>query len=186
MLGDTKLIAPLLKWLDRVKPRQVIWDPVFASSSGGKLISAGKWNRTLENLLRRTTIWTPNIPEAEWILNRPIKNITDMESAISALHNLLHDHLPVARGFSPALGPKGRESRWILLKGGHLPKKTKHVLDLLTDGKKIHRFKAKRRPKNPRGTGCTLASALLAYLFQGWPLPRSVAMARSYLKSAKF
>jgi hydroxymethylpyrimidine/phosphomethylpyrimidine kinase len=176
MIGNTGLIGPLVAWLDRVKPRHVIWDPVFQSSSGGKLISAKEWNRDLEKLLRRVTVWTPNIPEAQWILDRPIHNIMDMESAISDLHA----HFPVA---SPL---RGAAQRWILLKGGHLPQKQKRVVDLLSDGKKIRRFSGKRLKKNPRGTGCTLASALLAYLAQGKPPTDAVRLARRLLFSTKF
>jgi hydroxymethylpyrimidine/phosphomethylpyrimidine kinase len=197
MVGDTRLIAPLVQWLDRVKPHHVLWDPVFQSSSGGRLISAKKWNGELGKLLARTTLFTPNIPEAEWILGRSITNIIDMESAIIDLH----DHLPVVSsslapphgGVRGVLRPlprsrqaKDQKSHWVLLKGGHLPPKQKQIVDLLSDGKKIYRFSAKRRKKNPRGTGCTLGSALLANLATGCSVPDAVEAARCLLFSKKF
>ena len=171
MIGDTRFITPLVQWLDRVKPRHVLWDPVFASSSGGKLLTAKKWNGSLAKLLRRTTVWTPNLPEAQWILGRrPIQSVADMESALLDLFKL----------FPATARP------WILLKGGHLPAKEKQIIDLLSDGKKIHRFAIKRRKKNPRGTGCTLGSALLAHLSQGLPLPLAFHHARRFLFREKF
>lgn len=169
MLGDTRLIPPLVQWLDRVQPRHVLWDPVFESTSGGKLISAKKWNGGLKNLLHRTTLWTPNIPEAEWVLGRSITHTIDMEGAAEELWKM---------------GKK--QDCWVLLKGGHLPRKQKWIVDLLYDGKKIRRFSGKRLKKNPRGTGCTLGSALLSYLVQNRPITQALKQARAYLKLSKF
>lgn len=169
MIGDTRLIDPLVQWLDRIKPRQVIWDPVFQSSSGGKLISAKSWNRPLETLLSRVTLWTPNIPEAEWILGPSVKSVREMEAALRRLH---------------ALNPN--RYHWTLLKGGHLPKKEKRIHDLLTHGTKIYRYACPRLAKHPRGTGCFLASAWLGFLARNNPPIKAFSLARNRLKKSKF
>jgi len=168
MLGDTRLIPPLVQWIDRVRPRHVIWDPVLQSSSGGKLISASRWNQTLEKLLARTHVLTPNLPEAEWILSRSLSSLPDMEDAA---YQLLE------------MGKK--RGRAVLLKGGHL-KKGKRVVDFLARTQGVQWFSADRSRKHPRGTGCTLASALLGYLARGERLEKAVGLARSYVRRLLF
>lgn len=168
MLGDLQILPILLRWLKKVKPREVVWDPVLNSSSGGKLISTSKWNTSLKRLSEQTTLWTPNLPEAEWILGMNLNSLTKMEQAARDLF---------------ALGKtKGRA---VLLKGGHFARGAQ-VTDVLADGSGIAKFHTPRRPRNPRGTGCTLASALLAYLAQGCSKREAVRKARSLVRRRLF
>lgn len=168
MLGDLQILPILLRWLKKVKPREVVWDPVISSSSGGKLISTSKWNASLQKLSEQTTLWTPNLPEAEWILGTRINSLTKMEKAARDLF---------------AIGKtKGRA---VLLKGGHLPGDSK-VTDVLADGSGIAKFHSLRRPQDPRGSGCTLATALLAYLAQGSSKREAARKARSLVRRRLF
>ena len=51
--------------------------------------------------------------------------------------------------------------RWVLIKGGHLPRRD--AVDLLTDGTEEHWLRAPRHDnRHTHGTGCTLASAIAA------------------------
>jgi len=74
-------------------------------------------------------------------------------------------------------------ARNVLVKGGHLPEGT--ALDILFDGSAFVRFTVPRiLTKNSHGTGCTLASAIAAFLAQGEPLPCAVARAKEYVTLA--
>jgi hydroxymethylpyrimidine kinase/phosphomethylpyrimidine kinase len=168
MLGDLQVLPILLRWLKKVKPREVVWDPVLNSSSGGKLISSSKWNASLKGLSEQTTLWTPNLPEAEWILGTPLNSLIKMEQAAQDLY---------------ALGK--RNGRAVLLKGGHLSRGSQ-VTDILADRSGVAKFHSVRRRRNPRGTGCTLASALLAYLAQGSSKREAVSKARSWVRRRLF
>jgi hydroxymethylpyrimidine/phosphomethylpyrimidine kinase len=71
-----------------------------------------------------------------------------------------------------------------LLKGGHLPGET--VIDLLvTHAGDEFWMKAPRiHSPNTHGTGCTLSSAMAAYLALGASLSDAVQSARAYVRAA--
>jgi hydroxymethylpyrimidine/phosphomethylpyrimidine kinase len=76
------------------------------------------------------------------------------------------------------LGPRA-----VLLKGGHLPGPV--VTDLLATGDGIEAMSAPRiDTPHTHGTGCTLASAVAAFLAQGFGLKRAVQRARGYVRRA--
>jgi hydroxymethylpyrimidine/phosphomethylpyrimidine kinase len=76
-----------------------------------------------------------------------------------------------------ALGP-----RWALVKGGHL---AGDAVDLLTDGDTVIELSAPRlNNAHTHGTGCTLASAIAAYLALGRSVPDAVRGAKDYVTGA--
>jgi hydroxymethylpyrimidine/phosphomethylpyrimidine kinase len=78
-----------------------------------------------------------------------------------------------------ALGP-----RWVLIKGGHLAP-GEDARDLLSDGETIVELRARRLPvRHTRGTGCTLASALAAFLAHGLDVPAAARAAKAYVTGA--
>jgi hydroxymethylpyrimidine/phosphomethylpyrimidine kinase len=72
----------------------------------------------------------------------------------------------------------------VLLKGGHLP--GDQVVDLLaTPAQPWLRLRSARiASRNVHGTGCTLSSAIAAYLARGLALPQAVERARAYILEA--
>ena len=77
-----------------------------------------------------------------------------------------------------ALGP-----RWVLLKGGHL--EGSESVDLLDDGRQRLRLAAPRvATTNTHGTGCTLSSAIAAWLARGLEVPEAVRRAKDYVTAA--
>jgi hydroxymethylpyrimidine/phosphomethylpyrimidine kinase len=72
----------------------------------------------------------------------------------------------------------------VLLKGGHLAGDL--VCDLLAmKGAAMHWMRAPRiQTANTHGTGCTLSSAIAAYLALGATLPEAVESARAYVRAA--
>ena len=106
---------------------------------------------------------TPNIPEAETLLGRPIGSLDDMKEAAREL-----------AGF----GPRG-----VLVKGGHMT--GPELIDVLHDGQTCHTFAAARIATNhTHGTGCTMASAIAAGLAAGLSLFAAVERAQAYVLEA--
>jgi hydroxymethylpyrimidine/phosphomethylpyrimidine kinase len=63
----------------------------------------------------------------------------------------------------------------VLVKGGH---RGGDPLDLLVEGRRVTRFRGRRRPGTARGTGCRLASAIAGLLARGAPLEEAVRGAK--------
>ena len=141
----------------------VVLDPVMVAKGGAPLLRADAVERLRETLLPRATVLTPNIPEAETLAGRSIRDRGDMEAAGRALL---------------AQGPDA-----VLVKGGHLSGDVVYDALVSADGTRI--FESPRiDTSNTHGTGCTLASAIATGLAQGMGLADSVARARAYVIEA--
>lgn len=143
----------------------VVLDPVMKSTSGSSLLDGATGDDIME-LMRSVTLVTPNIPEAEKFTGMTINDVGTMIAAARALH---------------AMG-----CRNVLLKGGHLP--ADHVSDVLVmEGQPPVIFETgKVATRNLHGTGCTLSSAIAAFLCYGQPLAKAVENAECYVKKAIF
>ena len=76
-----------------------------------------------------------------------------------------------------------RGANAVLVKGGHLEGRTSD--DLLFDGASYRLFSVPRvATRNTHGTGCTLSSAIAAYLAQGHELGEAIGAAKTYLTGA--
>lgn len=161
MLASASIIEAVADALARHQPTHVVVDPVMVATSGARLLEADALEAMRERLLPIATLLTPNIPEAELLLDQDI----DSESAEAAVVELL--------GFGcPA----------VLLKGGHLADGP--MIDRLQDGDALHEFEHERLEVDGHGTGCTLASAIAANLALGLPLPDACGEAIDYVHEA--
>ena len=149
---------------DSLPPRgqvPLVLDPVLAASSGAALLDAAGRDALRELLLARTTILTPNIPEAAALLDQPLAR-TDAE-LVSQGRALL------------ALGPEA-----VLLKGGHGTGLEATDLLLQSDAAP-RRLSAPRLSTTRRGTGCSLATALAAALAAGLDVSEACARAKQHV-----
>ena len=161
MLKDAEIIAAVAEELPAGVP--IVVDPVMVAKGGAALLDLRAIDALKQLLLPRTSVLTPNLPEAEALLGRTIDDLDGMKRAAEALLRL---------------GPAA-----ILLKGGHLPGDTVH--DVLIDGGGIRVFSAPRLvSRHTHGTGCTLASALATGLGAGRALDDAVQRARDYVREA--
>ncbi len=133
-------------------PRVV--DPVFASSSGARLLEKKAVPRFLGAFAGKADLVTPNLAEAAALAGRPVTTGPEMREA--ALRIFERSGIPC------------------LLKGGHLPG---GPVDLLYDGKSFREFRNRRVDKSVHGTGCFLSSAVLAYLADGRGLEEACGLA---------
>ena len=163
MLHSPKVISSVLKALNLINIKKIILDPVMVAKGGAKLIDTSAVQLLKLKLIKKVSLITPNIPEAE-ILTKT--KISDKEDMIYAANKLL------------ALGAKN-----VLIKGGHL--RDKNVRDIFINKKDIKIFNSRRyKTKNTHGTGCTLSSAVTTFMSCGKPVKRSCELGIKYVNSA--
>ena len=100
MLYNKAAIQVVAAALDQYRPKWIIVDPVMISTSGSKLLQDDAIEAMVDLLFPRTTLITPNIPEAEFLTGIQIHSIKDMDEAAQLLF------------------AKGCQA--VLIKGGHL------------------------------------------------------------------
>ena len=163
MLQSIKVINAVIKALDYIKIKKIVLDPVMVAKGGAKLINDKAIKSLKLKLIKRVTLITPNIPEAEILTKTKIRNKEDM---IFAANRLLE------------FG-----ARNVLIKGGHLD--SKFVLDIFVNKSEIEIFSSHRyKTNNTHGTGCTLSSAVTTFLSCGKPLKKSCELGIKYVSSA--
>lgn len=139
-------------------------DPVLATSGGHSLIDDAARAALIAELSPRAHVLTPNLDEADALLSRE-------------------------RGFARARPREAARAlldlgaRAVLLKGGHAGAAT--VVDLWLDASGERELALPRvATRNERGTGCTLASALAAFLARGLPGPAAAWEAKRFVHAA--
>ena len=166
MLSDEAVIDEVAAALQKYAPRFVVLDPVMVAKSGDRLLPENCVEALKQKLLPLATVLTPNLPEAAALVG------TEEIQEASQMQALADKLLPFMK-----------KGSWLLLKGGHL--KGTEVPDWLTNGTETHVFNAARiETKNTHGTGCTLSSAIAAFLAQGYPLREAVEQAETYVHEA--
>ena len=162
MLANRAIINEVANVIAERRFPIVVVDPVMVAKSGARLLDPEAERAYLDRLLPLTTVLTPNLPEAEALLSRPVKSIDDMKDAATALSRL---------------GPRA-----VLVKGGHLEG---DPTDILWDGSTLHVIGGTRiATKNTHGTGCTYSAAITARLSYGHDIETCVRGARKYLTKA--
>ena len=163
MLHSSKVIECVIKSLDYIKIKKIILDPVMVAKGGAKLIDDKAIKTLRDKLIKRVTLITPNIPEAEILTKTKIKSKEDM---IFAANRLIESG-----------------ARNVLIKGGHLDSKV--VQDIFVNKSEIKIFNSKRhKTKNTHGTGCTLSSAITTFLSCGKPIMKACELGIMYVNSA--
>lgn len=164
MLHTPAIISALAEKLpERKILLPAVMDPVMVAKGGAALLEREAIRFFCQQLLPQAYLLTPNIPEAERLLDRAIRSEAEMDQAARDLH---------------ALGAAN-----VLVKGGHLS--GRQSVDVLFDGNQCHTFSSERFfTSNTHGTGCSYASAIAAYLAQGEPLLQAVKKAKRYISEA--
>ena len=143
----------------------LVLDPVMVATSGDRLLDADAVDALVDRLFPLATLITPNLKEG---------------AALTGLHATSPEEmLPMAE----TLCARGAPS--VFLKGGHLP--THHdACDLLVSPHHEPLWMTKPRINTPNthGTGCTLSSAIAAFLARGVSLTASCIQAKDYLHQA--
>ena len=78
MLHSSKVIEHVIQSLNKIKIKKIVLDPVMVAKGGAKLIDNSAIDLIRIKLIKRVTLITPNIPEAEILTGLKIKNKDDM------------------------------------------------------------------------------------------------------------
>lgn len=164
MLGTADVVITVADALRRHRVRRLVVDPVMVSKSGHHLLAPEAVTALRLEILPLAEIITPNLPEAEVLLNcAPLRTLADMRRAARDLH---------------ALGP-----RIVMLKGGHLD--GDESTDVIFNGAtQIELPAARIATKNTHGTGCTLSAAIAALLPRHADPLDAIRAAKDYLTAA--
>ena len=161
MLGNRGNAVVIGEFLDAHKFAHVILDPVMKSSSGTELLDAGGVKYVATELMKRASVFTPNVPEAEVLTGLEIKDVSAMEAAARKLVEM------------------GAQA--VIVKGGH----RERAVDVVFDGSELVQLGGDRvKTENMHGTGCTFASALTAQLAAGRGLIEAATLAKAYVTKA--
>ena len=150
MLGSAAIAAAVAKRL-AAETAPIVLDPVLAASSGAVLTDRACRDAMIEMVFPQTHLLTPNLQEAAALTSLPHTEAAIPQQAEALL----------------ALGP-----RHVLIKGGH-GGGDEAVDHLFSNSGQAVRFSAPRRHGSPRGTGCTMATAIAGFLAAGQDLQQA-------------
>lgn len=164
MVHTSKLVETIVNTLNKYPKIPIVFDPVMVATSGHRLIEDETINTIVEKLFPLADIITPNMDEASILAGIEVKTLEDMRVA----------------------GKKILQSgcRNILLKGGHQESPTVTSIFFGDNGQKYSFETEKFITNNTHGSGCTLSSAIAAYIARGEELYQSVELAQNYVFEA--
>jgi hydroxymethylpyrimidine/phosphomethylpyrimidine kinase len=163
MLANRGIVAAVAGVVRRHALPHLVVDPVMVAKGGARLLDADAEKAYVEHLFALTEVLTPNLPEAEVLLGRPVRTREAMREAARALR---------------AQGP-----RVVVVKGGHLP--GGEAVDVFYDGERLEELAAPRiDTRHTHGTGCTYSAAVAARLALGEAPLAAVRGAKDYLTEA--
>lgn len=165
MTVNTAIIQVIVDILYHYRPPFVVLDPIIASTSGHRLIEEESIDYLKKHLFPLCSLITPNLPETQLLTSTT--STTSFQEVLDAGTLLLETGC-----------------QHVLIKGGHHAG-TKDSTDILLSAKGHQVFTAPRiESSNTHGTGCTLSSAIAAYVGLGFSLPDAISQAKTYLTEA--
>ena len=163
MLGSADIVEIVADCIDKRQLRNYVLDPVMVATSGDRLLDRNAEELIARRLAPLAFLVTPNLNEAEILVDAEVRTPDQMERAARAL---------VAMG-----------ARAALVKGGHLTGAT--LVDVLVHDGSARRFTHERiDTTSTHGTGCTLSAAVTAGLALGRPLEQAVTDALDFVHRA--
>jgi len=151
MLGSASVAESICEALANYSG-EIIYDPVFISSSGQELIEASGYNAIRSLLLPICTVLTPNAPELSLLAEKQCSTRSRLhKAAVELLQN--HEKL-----------------RSVIITGGHFEPEKEMITDrmfkspakdLQADCEEISH--ARIASRNTHGTGCTFSAAFTAF-----------------------
>ncbi len=155
MLGSREIVDTVAERIARHRLTTYVLDPVMVATSGDRLLDREAERLIARRLAPLALLVTPNLNEAEILVDAEVRTPDQMEQAGRAL---------------VALG-----ARAALVKGGHLADRAT-LVDVLVQDSSVRRFTHERiDTTSTHGTGCTLSAAITAGLALGRSLEQAVA-----------
>jgi hydroxymethylpyrimidine/phosphomethylpyrimidine kinase len=162
MLANRANAMVVAEFLDKYKFTHVVLDPVSRPTAGdAELLDASGLKFVRDELLKRASVITPNMPEAEFLTGMDVKDLNAMKLAGVKLIEM--------------------GARNVIVTGGHLDK----PIDVLCDGNEVETFGGDHvKSPNTHGSGCTFSSAIAAQLALGQQLRDAVILSKAYVTKA--
>lgn len=160
VLGSAANVEAVARAIEKFPRLPVVLDPVLSSGRGDALADAATVDALRARLLPLITVLTPNSLEARRLTG---EDGATLEACATRLVEMGCKHVLVTGTHEPGVqvvntlygaGGKPRENRWPRLPGGY------------------------------HGSGCTLASALAAFLARGLPVTEAAREAQAYTWNA--
>ena len=162
MLSSAEIIEAVADAISVHAITQLVVDPVMVAKGGAKLLRDDAIAALRARLLPLALVITPNLPEAEVLLDRRIAGLEDRRSAARQLREL---------------GP-----RVVIVKGGHAEG---DATDVYFDGSQIVELPALRvDTQSTHGSGCAFSAAIAAGLAKGLDPLSATRAAKEFITHA--
>ncbi len=165
MLYSAELVETVADLLKSHHAERIVLDPVMLAQSGDRLLQDEAVDAIKKYLMPLADIVTPNLPEAEILVGYKIRDTADIQKAVR----------DIAR----------YKSRNVLLKGGHIAgNDCEDFLYVPREDRMLAFAQNRIETRNNHGTGCTLSSAIAAFLAKGEGIEDAVRKAKAYITKA--
>ncbi|WP_243890157.1 thiamine phosphate synthase [Shewanella algae] len=181
LLANQAQLQQLCDWLARHLPDvPLVVDPVMVASCGdalSKSTATGAARLDYRPLAALSTVLTPNIHELALLSHSDIHDFPSWEDAATCLANELPCHLLAKGGDFEAGIARGLAEDLLLFKD-------------LPHSSGLHQRQGfvlaspRQASSNNHGSGCTLSSAIAAFLAHDWILPDALILAKAYINGA--
>ncbi|MEP6752853.1 MAG: bifunctional hydroxymethylpyrimidine kinase/phosphomethylpyrimidine kinase [Candidatus Dormiibacterota bacterium] len=162
MLASSQIIDAVAVAITKHRITNLVVDPVMVAKGGARLLRDDAIDSLRRRLLPLAAVITPNLPEAEVILGRPVKTLAERRGAARDL---------VALGVLAAV-----------VKGGHAEG---DVTDVYWDGTNMVELTGTRKATaNTHGSGCVFSAAIAAGLARGLEPLAAVRAAKEFISGA--
>jgi hydroxymethylpyrimidine/phosphomethylpyrimidine kinase len=161
LLFSAAIVGEAALFFKRNPQIPLVVDPVMVSTSGRRLLQSDGLKVLKEQLLPLAAIVTPNLAEAEILIDRKIRSLAQLRAAAGTIYRSFGCAALVKGGHWPEAGEAmdffyGREGEWMLSS----PWAAKVVL---------------------HGAGCTYSAAITAWLARGKSRIRAAELAKNYI-----
>ena len=162
MLSSAAIIEAVVDAIREHGLDKLVVDPVMVAKGGARLLREDAVDALRSHLIPLAAVVTPNLPEAEVLLQRPIRSLEARRDAAEAL---------LAMG-----------ARAVVIKGGHAEG---DAIDIFTDGSELLELSANRiETSSTHGSGCAFSAAITAGLARGLEARAAVQEAKRFITSA--
>ena len=163
MLSSAEIVEVVVSAIKRFDITNLVVDPVMVAKGGARLLRDDAVDALRRLLLPLAAVVTPNLPEAEVLLGRPIRTLDERRQAAREL---------------VALG-----ARAAVVKGGHTDEDL--AIDHYFDGSDLVELQSPRiATTNTHGSGCVFSAAIAADLAKGSDSLAAVHLAKEFITAA--
>ncbi|MFV0560766.1 MAG: bifunctional hydroxymethylpyrimidine kinase/phosphomethylpyrimidine kinase [Enterococcus sp.] len=164
MLSDSNHVRTVVQNLKQVHFGPLVVDPVMVAKGGHHLLTDEAVQVIKDELIPLATVLTPNLPEAEVLLQ---KKLSTSQEIIEGAYQLMK------------YGAKN-----VVMKGGHAEGDASADFVLLESGESFWLVSPRINTVNTHGTGDTFSSCIVAELAKGSSVKESIITAKKFIQGA--